>query len=381
MRRAVHGHAVLGGEHLRHIDQIHHLLAQTGGRHLLQFQRVAQRRHVGDQLACLLDVELLLGGARAGAAAQPCQLLARQVAAAGLAHVGLPVTLHTLQHVRAVTALERVDRAVVHLPHRLAHLIQEPAVVRHQQQRALPLAPAGFQVFGQPVDRDHVQMVGRLVQRQDVPVLEQQAGQIGAAALATGQRADARIQTDAAEQRLHDLARARLRRPLVVLASLQCGLAHGGVVVERIALVEHAEAQPPTLGHTTRIGFLRAVEQVQQRGFAIAVAADDADAVALEHTLRHVGEDRLGRERKRHLFQPNIVNRHNPLIYHPPRHARMDPGREKDPGWEGTVSSGSWRRCCTGRRSWRTPARPAAGSAHRPARTPPAAWTSNRRRP
>ena len=197
--------------------------------------------------------------------------------------------------------------------------------MRHQQQRALPLAPAGFQMFGQPVDRDHVQMIGRLVQRQDVPVLEQQAGQIGAAALAAGQRADARVQTDAAEQRLHDLARARLRRPLVVLASLQRGLADGGVVVERVTLVEHAEAQSPALGHAARIGLLRAVEQVQQRGFAVAVAADDADAVALEHALRHVGEDRLGRERERHLFQPNIVNRHNPLIYHPPRHARPSP--------------------------------------------------------
>ncbi len=50
---------------------------------------------------------------------------------------------------------------------------------------------------------------------------------------------------------------------------------------------------------------------MQQRGFAIAVLADDADAVALEDALRHVGEDVLGRESKRNVFKSQIISRHN----------------------------------------------------------------------
>lgn len=112
--------------------------------------------------------------------------------------------------------------------------------------------------------------------------MQQQAGEIGATALAAGQRADRGVQADAAEQRFDDLARTGLRGPFIVGAPLERRLAHGGVVVERIALVEHAESQAAPLGHAALVGLLRAVEQMQQRGLAVAVAADDADAVAFE---------------------------------------------------------------------------------------------------
>ena len=58
-----------------------------------------------------------------------------------------------------------------------------------EQQRPLPFRPAVLEMFGKPVDRHDVQMVGGLVEREDVPILEQQPGQVGAASLASGQRA------------------------------------------------------------------------------------------------------------------------------------------------------------------------------------------------
>ncbi len=180
-------------EDLRHIDQIDHLLAQSGGGHLLQLQSVTHRRHVGDELPRGLDMELLLGGTRPGAAGEPCELLAGQVAALGLTHVGLAVAFHTLQHVRGITAFERVDHTVMNLPHRFAHLVEEPTVMGDEQQRALAGRPTVLQVFGKPVDGHHVQVVGGLVEREDVPILEQQTRQIRAAALAARQRADLRI--------------------------------------------------------------------------------------------------------------------------------------------------------------------------------------------
>jgi hypothetical protein len=42
-------------------------------------------------------------------------------------------------------------------------------------------------MFGEPVDRHHVQMVGGLVECENIPILEQQAGQVGAATLAAGE--------------------------------------------------------------------------------------------------------------------------------------------------------------------------------------------------
>ena len=180
-----------------------------------------------------------------------------------------------------------------------------------EQQRALAGRPTVLQVFGEPVDRHHIQVVRGLVERKDVPFLKQQACQVGAATLAAGQRANLRVQADAAQQSLHNLTRFGFRSPFVVLTPFQRGFAHGGVVVERIALVEHAECQAVAHGHTAGIQFLRAFEQVQQRGFAVAVLADDADAVAFENALRHIGENILGRESERNVFKSQIISRHN----------------------------------------------------------------------
>ena len=298
-------------ENLRHVDEVDHLLAQAGRGHLLQFQRVAHRRHVGDELTRRLDVELLLGGTGAGATGQPGKLLARQVAALGFAHIGLTVAFHALQHVGGVTTLERVDHAVVDLPHRFADLVEEPTVVGDEQQRALAGRPTVLQVLGEPVDRHHVQVVGGLVKRENVPVLEQQAGKVGAATLAAGQRADFRVQADAAEQRFDDFTRFGFRGPLVIFSPFQRGFAHRGVVVERVTLVEHAERQSIAHGHATGIRLLRAFEQMQQCRFAVAVFADDADAVAFENALRHIGENILGRESERNVFKSQIISRHN----------------------------------------------------------------------
>ena len=298
-------------EDLRHVDEIDHLLAETRCGHLLQLQRVAHRWHVRNELARRLDMELLLGGAGAGATGEPCKLLAGQVAALRLAHIGLTIALHALQHIRGVSAFERVDHAVVDLPHRFTYLVEEPAVVGDEQQRALAGRPTVLQVFGEPVDRHHIQVVRGLVKRENVPVLEQQAGKVGAAALTAGQRADFRVQADAAEQRFDDFTRFGFRGPLVIFSPFQRGFAHRGVVVERVTLVEHAERQSIAHGHATGIRFLRAFEQVQQRGFAVAVLADDADAVAFENALRHIGENILGRESERNVFKSQIISRHN----------------------------------------------------------------------
>ena len=71
----------------------------------------------------------------------------------------------------------------------LADLVEEIAVVRDDHRRALPLAQIAFQ----PFDGGDVQVVGGLVQQQQVGIGEQQARQEGARALPAGEMLERQV--------------------------------------------------------------------------------------------------------------------------------------------------------------------------------------------
>ena len=127
-----------------HVDHVDNLLAQAAHGETLELQLVTHGRYVGDQLASGIHTKLGLGGARLGTTAQPRELLARHVATALLGNRGHTVALHALQDICGVTALERIDLAVVDLPHTGANLVQEPAIVRDHEHGALTALPAGL---------------------------------------------------------------------------------------------------------------------------------------------------------------------------------------------------------------------------------------------
>ena len=124
----------------RDVQQVDDILAQSRGRQLGEFDGVANRRDVGDQLVGRVDTELGLGGAGRRATAQPGQLLAHQVLPLGLGRGRDPVPLHSLQHIGRVAAVERFDDTPfsggVDLPGGGRDLVEKPAVVGHQQQPA-----------------------------------------------------------------------------------------------------------------------------------------------------------------------------------------------------------------------------------------------------
>ncbi len=94
----------------------------------------------------------------------------------------LAVALGAGEHVRGVATLVLVDRAVGHLPGGGAHGVQEPAVVRDHEHRAAPRR----QVPSEPIDAFHVQMVGGLVEQQQLRWVQQQARERHAPALTAG---------------------------------------------------------------------------------------------------------------------------------------------------------------------------------------------------
>ncbi len=146
----------------RDVLRLDHLAAEPRRREPQQLDAVARLGLVGDERVRRLDAELRLGRARRRPAPQPRELLADELAAPVLARRGLAVALGAGEHVRGVAALVLVHRAVGDLPRRRAHRVEEPAVVRDDDERPA----AGGEVAGEPVDGLDVEVVRRLVEQE-----------------------------------------------------------------------------------------------------------------------------------------------------------------------------------------------------------------------
>ena len=243
----------LSAEAHRHVSQVDHLLAQARDGHPLELECVAQRRHVGNQLAGSVDAELRLGRARLRPASKPGELAAQLVLAALLGHLRLTVALDALLDIGGETTLERVNRAVVHFPHRKAHLVEEPAVVRDHQKRARPMFPACLQMMREPSDGAHVEMVGGLVEHEHVPVADEQTGQVNPTALPARQVAHTPLPGDIGSKPGDDVADAGISRPFVFGGIAHHGMFHRVVIGEPIRLPEHTHANAARANYTTLI--------------------------------------------------------------------------------------------------------------------------------
>ena len=101
----------------------------------------------------------------------------------GVVFFGLALLVHgALEQVGGIIAVIGV-KAGGHFPDGIRHLVEEVAVVRDGHHRAFPVA----QVFLQPFDRADIQMVGRLIQEEQVGFGKEQLGQQGAGALPPGE--------------------------------------------------------------------------------------------------------------------------------------------------------------------------------------------------
>ncbi len=264
------------------------VLAEPLGGEPLELEPVAHRRDVLDQPVGGVDAELRLGRPRRRPPAEPGELLADEVLAALLGGRRLALALRLGQDVRRVAALVDVDHAVVDLPRPLADRVEEPAVVGdHHERGGTPR-----EVVGQPRDRLDVEVVGRLVEHDQVVVAEQQLGQRAAAPLAAGQPGHRAVEGDAGQQHLDHLAGPRVGGPLVVGAAAEHRLAHRVGVLELVGLAEVADQQPALLRDPAGVRLLDAHHHVEQRGLAVAVAPDHADPVARADAEGHVGQQR-----------------------------------------------------------------------------------------
>ena len=140
---------------------------------------LAARQHV----LVGLDARLALGLPGGGRAADPLLLLGELALARALLALLLGQALALLLQVGGVVALVGDAAAAVDLQDPAGDVVEEVAVVGDDQHRARVVAQRPLQ----PGDALGVQVVGRLVEQQQVRLLEQQAAQRDAAALAARQ--------------------------------------------------------------------------------------------------------------------------------------------------------------------------------------------------
>ena len=312
----------LVAEALGHVDEVDDLLAQTRDRRPLQLEGVAHRRFVGDERARRVDAELRLGRSGASAAREPRELLAHDVLALLLGRLGGLRAFDALEHVGRVPALELLHLPVVHLPHAEADLVEEPAVVRDDEERARLLRPAALEVVGQPRDGVDVEMVGGLVEHEHVAVPDEHAGEIHATPLPAGELADPAVPGDVRDEAADDAADPGVRRPRVLGHVADDRVGDGRLRIERVGLLERADGGPAAPHDAAVVGLDRAREQREQRRLAVAVAADDADAVALVDAERDRVEDLLRRVLQMDVLASEQIRHSTNLDPHASRRAR-----------------------------------------------------------
>ena len=126
---------------------------------------------------------------------------------------------------RRVVALPRDAGAAIELEDPPGHVVEEVAIVRHRDDRALVFLEEALE----PRHRLGVEVVGRLVEQQQIGRLEQQAAQRDAAAFAARQRRDVGVGRRAA-QRVHRQLELRVDVP---------GVDRVDPVLEAALLLEH----------------------------------------------------------------------------------------------------------------------------------------------
>ena len=165
-----------------------------------------------------IDARLLLGGARLRPTANPVQLAPHERRALLLAHLFVRQPLGLLLQKSGVAAHVRAQLAAIQLQDARHHAVEKIAIVRHQQQRAL--VPA--QPLLHPLDGGGVQVVGRLVERQQLRPADERARQRHAPPLTARERADHAVAPRQLQRRRQPPhLRLQLARLVIVIGGTQ----------------------------------------------------------------------------------------------------------------------------------------------------------------
>ena len=178
---------------------------------------------LGLHLLIASQTGLVLGLAGLGAGAYPLELGLHALSELGVA-VALSLDTRGLGlQIRGVVALVGIKVAAVDLADPLGNVVQEVAIVCDGKHRALVVV----QEVLEPQDRLGVQVVGGLIEQQQVGSLEQQLAQGHATALAAGKHIDRHVRIGQL-QGIHSLAELGIDIPAIGGIDFVLELAHFG---------------------------------------------------------------------------------------------------------------------------------------------------------
>ena len=190
---------------LAEVDEVDDVLAQALG-HRNDDLYAGRRLLVAlpDEFIISRDARLGLGLTRSRRGGDPLAFLGKRTLSGGVFAAFLLKPLLFLYEPGGIVAFVRDTAAAIELENPARHVVEEITVVSYDKDRAR----IGAQMTFEPIDGLRVEMVGRLVEQQEFGLLEQQAAERDAAALAAGELGHVGIVGRTAERvhRLFDLA-------------------------------------------------------------------------------------------------------------------------------------------------------------------------------
>src|SRR5271168_201689 len=256
---------------------------------------VVQVREFADHRMRFINARFRFGGASLGAAAKPFDFGMHQIFQRLLA---LPLRVEILflgfekMAVISVDAQEAVFVGAVKLNHVIGDIFQEVAVVTDDHTSEGSVLQQRFK----PFNSGEIEMIGRLVQKQNIRLLDKRFGNRQAFLPAAGERRSVDIkifEAGAAERFLGAKGAVRFRH---------AGFLQGGFDY-RVSGFSGGEfrnlrdaAQPGAFanGYVAAIGLHASVEYFEECGFTGTVGADQADAIAFGDSERNILEKRRG---------------------------------------------------------------------------------------
>ena len=265
------GEQRLAAEVHGHLVEINHPVAHLRGRRNDQVHvGLGGRRGVGVGFEEAVETRLGFAGLCLGPAADPLELLAQEHLALVFDEFLGGQLLGARDEVVGVVALVAFEDAIAQLHDAVHDLVEEVAVVGDHQQAAGVAGEEG----GDPLDGVGVEMVGGLVQHQDVRLRHERTGERDTALLATGELADLSVVGRAGElvERGPD---AGVEIPAVLMDDLLLEfLVAPGVSGEGFVLVDEIQDMASALAHGVvhRLvgGEFKGLGQVAHDGAALA---------------------------------------------------------------------------------------------------------------
>ena len=202
-------------------------------------------------------------------------------------------------------AIDLPDLAAIEPGGRARKIGEEAAVMADDDQRA----PSAFQFPFQPFDGREVEMVGRLVQQQDVGRGRQHPSQRRAAGFTAGDMRGVFVAMQ--PELLHQIAGL-----IMIVAGAEAGLDIGQrrlVIAEIRLLRQIADGRTRLHEAAAAIGLDEAGGDLQERRFAGAVTADQADSLARRHRQLDARQQRRAAEGQPDILQLDQRRRHRLL--------------------------------------------------------------------